>query len=55
MIKRSEFNDACSRHGVLWPACGRDRPNYGARYRYGEPISTGFVESMVDQIISGRF
>jgi hypothetical protein len=30
-------------------------PNYGARYRAGERISTGFVESTVNQVISKRF
>lgn len=30
-------------------------PNYGDRYRYGEVISTAFVESMVNQVISKRF
>jgi hypothetical protein len=30
-------------------------PNYGERYRYGERISTGFVESTVNQVISKRF
>ena len=37
---------------------GRNRafsPNYGERYRYGERISTGFVESTVNQVISRRF
>ena len=29
--------------------------NYNARYRYGEVISTAFVESMVNQVISKRF
>jgi hypothetical protein len=29
-------------------------PNYGERYRYGERISTGFVESRVTQVISKR-
>jgi len=29
-------------------------PNYGERYRYGERISTGFVESTVNQVISKR-
>jgi len=29
--------------------------NYGDRYRHGERISTGFVESAVNQIISKRF
>jgi hypothetical protein len=30
-------------------------PNYGDRYRYGEVISTAFVESTVNQVISRRF
>jgi hypothetical protein len=30
-------------------------PNYGERYRYGEIISTAFVESTVNHIISKRF
>jgi hypothetical protein len=30
-------------------------PNYGERYRYGERISTGCVESTVNQVISQRF
>ena len=29
-------------------------PNYGERYRYGECISTAFVESTVNEIISRR-
>jgi hypothetical protein len=29
-------------------------PNYGERYRYGEAISTAFVESTVYQVISKR-
>jgi len=29
-------------------------PNYGDRYRYGEVISTAFVESTVNQVISTR-
>jgi hypothetical protein len=29
-------------------------PNYGERYRNGERISTGFVESAVNQVISKR-
>ena len=29
--------------------------NYGDRYRHGDPISTGFVESAVNQIVSKRF
>jgi hypothetical protein len=30
-------------------------PNYGERYRHGARISTGFVESTVNQVISKRF
>ena len=30
-------------------------PNYGDRWRNGEAISTAFVESAVNQIISRRF
>ena len=30
-------------------------PNYGDRYRYGEKITTGFVESAVNQVLSTRF
>jgi hypothetical protein len=29
-------------------------PNYGDRYRHGERISTGFVESAVNQVVSKR-
>ena len=29
-------------------------PNYGDRYRHGETISTGFVESAINQIVSKR-
>ena len=29
-------------------------PNYGERYRNGERIATGFVESAVNQVISQR-
>ena len=30
-------------------------PNYGERWRNGEVIATGFVESTVNQVISKRF
>jgi len=30
-------------------------PNYGERYRAGERIRTGFVESTVNRVISKRF
>jgi hypothetical protein len=29
--------------------------NYGERYRNGERISTGFVESTINQVVSKRF
>jgi hypothetical protein len=30
-------------------------PNYGDRYRHGEAITTSFVESTVNQVMSKRF
>ena len=30
-------------------------PNYAERYRYGERIATGFVESAINQVVSKRF
>ena len=30
-------------------------PKYGERYRRGEPIATGFVESTVNEVVSKRF
>jgi hypothetical protein len=37
------------------PDCGKLRHrNYGERYRNGERISTGFVESTVNQVVSKR-
>jgi hypothetical protein len=29
-------------------------PNYGDRYRHGEPISTAFAESTINQVVSKR-
>ncbi|AEI82121.1 hypothetical protein CNE_BB1p07010 (plasmid) [Cupriavidus necator N-1] len=29
--------------------------NYGDRYRHGEPIASGFVESAVNQVVSKRY
>ena len=29
--------------------------NYGDRYRHGDPIASGFVESVVNQVVSKRF
>ena len=33
---------------------GGSIPNYGERYRNGERISTGFVESAINQVVSRR-
>jgi hypothetical protein len=30
-------------------------PNFGERYRQGERISTAFVESTINQVVSRRF
>jgi hypothetical protein len=30
-------------------------PNFGERYRQGEMISTAFVESTINQVVSKRF
>jgi hypothetical protein len=30
-------------------------PNYAERHRYGEAVSTAFVESIVNQVIAKRF
>ena len=30
-------------------------PNYGDRYRNGEKIATGFVDSTINQVVSKRF
>jgi hypothetical protein len=30
-------------------------PNYGERYRNGEPVATGVVESTVNEVVSKRF
>ncbi len=29
-------------------------PNYGERWRYGERISTGFVESTINEVVAKR-
>jgi len=36
-------------HRHLLPSCGGDR------YRHGEPITSSFVESAVNQVVSKRF
>ena len=44
----------CRVHG--WrPACQDFIPNFGERYRQGETISTAFVESTINQVVSRRF
>jgi hypothetical protein len=60
-----EHEDALSRPGKIWKAvCDFQNyitanrafiPNYGDRYRYGETISTAFVESTVNHVVSKRF
>lgn len=45
--KVEEFHTYIERNGNLIP-------NYGERYRCGEKISTGFVESAVNQVVSKR-
>ena len=30
-------------------------PNYGERWRYGEAISTGFVESTINEVVAKYF
>jgi hypothetical protein len=59
------FNETYSRFTQLVKALSELRtyirnnrhliPNYGQRYRNGEAIATGFVESTVNQVISKRF
>jgi hypothetical protein len=41
-------------HGYIL-ANRRSVPNYGDRYRHGEAISTSFVESTVNCLVSKRF
>ena len=35
---------------VIWASI----PNYGDRFHHGEPISTAFAESTIDQVVSKR-
>jgi len=53
-------HDACKVTALLElrTSIGNNRhliPNYGQRYRHGEAIATGFVESTVNQVVSKRF
>jgi len=43
-----EFHTYVENNGALIP-------NYGERWRYGERISTGFVESTINQVVAKRF
>jgi hypothetical protein len=59
------FKETYARHAGLVKALSELRtyivnnrhviPNYGERYRNGEPIATGFVESTVNEVVSKRF
>jgi hypothetical protein len=43
---------------ALWTYIVNNRhliPNDGERYRHGEAIATGFVESTVNEVVSKRF
>ena len=46
--------EAATRIGPLPPEPPGILPNYGERYRNGERIATGFVESTVNQVVSQR-
>jgi hypothetical protein len=41
--------------GFLSAARGKIRQNFGERRRQGETISTAFVESIINQVVSRRF
>jgi hypothetical protein len=45
---------AVTEFGGYLRANGAWLPNYGERYRAGEPISSAFVESAVNQVVSKR-
>jgi hypothetical protein len=61
----ASFKETYARHAGLVKALSELRtyivnnrhviPNYGERYRNGEPIATGFVESTVNEVVSKRF
>src|SRR5262249_61429215 len=52
--KRRSLLKALRDFRVYITANARLIPNYGERYRYGEAIATGFVESTVNQVVSKR-
>src|SRR3954451_4691210 len=43
------------RAAAIFPSWSGTVPNYGERWRYGERISTGFVEPTVNLVIGKRF
>jgi hypothetical protein len=54
----ARFNPLVKALSELRTYIGNNRhliPNYGQRYRNGEAIATGFVESTVNQVVSKRF
>jgi hypothetical protein len=53
--KRRSLLKALRDFRIYITANARLIPNYGERYRYGEAIATGFVESTVNQVVSKRF
>jgi hypothetical protein len=49
---------AAAHHSTVEGAIRNNRafiPNWGERYRQGERISTAFVESTINQVVSRRF
>ena len=54
-VKRRSLLKALRDFRIYITTNARLIPNYGERWRYGEAIATGFVESTVNQVISKRF
>jgi hypothetical protein len=48
LIRKLEEFETCIRNNAKFI------PNYGERYRYGETISTAFLESTINQVVSKR-
>ncbi len=53
-LETSKLAKALREFGGYIRANGNSIPNYGERYRYGEAISSAFVESTVNQVVSKR-
>ena len=54
----ARFNSLVKALSTLHTYIGNNQhliPNYGQRYRDGEAIATGFVESTVNEVVSKRF